>query len=117
MRTMKRPLIALVFPFLLILAANIASAESSAFKKSSDYYTDSQLVSEEKSVNLIKFTAPEDTIKKESIPNEISNPYMYLKLQWDTEKPIPYMQLGNQYEERENWQMLKFFLLLQIVIP
>ncbi len=115
---MKRPLIALVFSILLILAANIANAESWAFKKSSDdHFTDSQLIPEGKSVNLIKFTTSEDTIKKDSIPNEVSRPYIYLKLQWDTEKPITYKQLGKHYEEKEDWQMLQFFLLLHIVIP
>ena len=114
---MKRPLIALVFSILLILAANITSAESWTFKKPSNYHRDSQLVSEEKSVNLIKFTTPEATIKKDSAPNEVNNPYMYLKLRWDTEKTIPYMQLGQHYEEMENWQLLQFFLLLQIAIP
>jgi len=114
---MKKLLFALVFSTLLILATNIASAESLAFKKLIDYYIDSQLVSEEKSVNLIKFTTPEDTIKNDSLPKEINNPYMYLKLQWDTEKPTPYMQQGQHYEERENWQMLQFFLILQIAIP
>jgi len=113
---MKRPLIALVFSILLIFAAKIASAEHWAFKKPSDYHTDSQLVSEEKSVNLIKFTTTEDAIKKDSAPNEVNDPYMYLKLQWDTEEPSPYMQLGH-YEERENWQMLHFFLILKIAIP
>jgi hypothetical protein len=113
---MKRPLIALVFSILLIFAAKIASAEHWAFKKPSDYHTDSQLVSEEKSVNLIKFTTTEDAIKKDSAPNEVNDPCMYLKLQWDTEEPSPYMQLG-RYEERENWQMLHFFLILQIAIP
>lgn len=114
---MKRPLLALVFSLFLILAANIASAESWALEKPSASYTDSKLVSEVKSVNLIKFTTPEDTIKKDSVPNEVSRPYMYLKLQWDTEKHIPYMHLGKHYEERENCQMLQFFLLLHIVIP
>jgi hypothetical protein len=114
---MKRPLIALVFFILLILAADIASAEPWAFKRPSNYHTDSQLVSEEKSVNLVKFTATEGTIKKEGVPSEVNNPDMYLKLQWDTEEPIPYMQLGQHYEEMENWQMLKFFLILQIAIP
>ncbi len=115
---MKRPLIALVFPILLILAANIVNAESWDFKKpSDDHFTDSQLIPEGKSVNLIKFTTPENTVKKDSAPSEISNPYMYLKLQWDTEKPISYTQLGKHYEERENWPVLQFFLLLQIIIP
>jgi hypothetical protein len=114
---MKRPLIALVFSILLMLAADIASADPWAFKGPSDYHTDSQLVSEEKSVNLIKFTTTEGSIKKDSAPNEVNNPDMYLKLQWDTEEPIPYMQLGQHYEERENWQILKIFLILQIAIP
>jgi hypothetical protein len=114
--TMKRPLIALVFSILLILTAKIVSAEPSAFKKPGDYHTDSQLVSEEKSVNLIKFITAEGTIKKDSVPNEVNDPYMYLKLRWDTEEPGPFMQLGH-YEERESWQMLHFFLILQIPIP
>jgi len=67
-------------------------------------------------VNLIKFTTTEGAIKKDSAPSEVNDPYMYLKLQWDTEEPIPYTQLCH-YEERENWQMLHFFLILQIAIP
>ena len=114
---MKRPLIALVISILLILAADIARAEPWAFKRPSDYHTDSQLVSEEKSVNLIKLTTDEGSIKKEGAPSEVNNPDMYLKLRWDTEDPIPYMQLGQHYEEREPWQMLQFFLILQIAIP
>ena len=114
---MKRPLIALFFLLLLVTTANIASAESLAFKKPSEYNTDSQLVSEPKTINLIKFTAPENTAKKDSVSNEVKNPFMYLKLQWDTEKSIPHIQLGRRYEERETPQMLQFFLLLQIAIP
>ena len=114
---MKGLLIGLVFSLLLMLGANISSAESLAFKNPDDDHTDSQWVSEGKSVNLIKFTGSGDTVKNDNVSNEVSNPYMYLKLQWDTEKPFPYMQLGKNDEERENWQMLQLFLLLQIVIP
>lgn len=114
---MKRLLIGLVFSLLLMFAANVSNAESLAFKNPNDEHTNSQLVSEGKSVNLIKFTPSEDTVKKDNVSNEVSNPYMYLKLQWDTEKPIPHMQLDKLYEERENQQALQLFLLLQIVIP
>jgi hypothetical protein len=114
---MKRLWVILASSFFLISAVNMASAESWVFKNPSAYYTDSQLVSEGKSVNLIKFTTSEDTIKKDSTPNEVSRPNIYLKLQWDKEKPITYMQLGKHYEEKEDWQMLQFFLLLHVVIP
>ncbi len=114
---MKGLLVVLTSCFFLISTVNIASAESWIFKKPSDYHTDSQLVSQGKSVNLIKFTTSEGAIKKDSAADEVNNPYMCLKLQWDTEEPIPYVQLGQHYEERENWQMLQFFLILQIDIP
>ena len=94
----------------------MASAESLFFEKPGAYYTSSKLVSEGKSVNLIKFSTSKDTIKKDSVPND-SRPCIYLKLQCDTEKPSTYMQLGKHYEEKENWQTLQFFLLLHIVIP
>jgi hypothetical protein len=114
---MKALLVILASSLFLISSVNITSAESWVFKKPSADYTDSKLLSERKSVNLIKFTTSEDTIKKDSIPNEVSRPYMYLKLQWDTEKPVTFMQLGKHYEENENGHMLQFFLLLYIVIP
>ena len=114
---MKKLWVILASSFFLISAVNMASAESWVFKKPSVYYTDSQLVSEEKSLNLIKFTTSEDTIKKDSIPKEVSRPYIYLKLQWDTEKPNSYKQLGKHYAEKEEWQILQFFLFLHIVIP
>jgi len=116
---MKTPLIAVVFPLFLILAANtanIASAESWALKKLGGYYTDSNLVSEGKSVSLIKLTASEDTIKKDSVSNEVSKPYVHLKFQWDTE-PVSYTQLGKHYQGWESWHMAQFFLFLQIAIP
>jgi hypothetical protein len=114
---MKGLLVILASSFFLITPVNMASAESLFFKEPSAYYTDSKLVSEGKSVNLIKFSTSKDTIKKDSVPNEVSRPNIYLKLQWDTEKPITYTQLGKHYEEKENWQMLQLFLLLHIVIP
>ncbi len=109
---MKGLLVILASFFFLISTVNVASAESWVFKKPNAYYTDSKLLSERKSVNLLKLTTSED-----SIPNEVSSPNVYLKLEWDTEKPIPFMQLGEQNEEKENWQMVQFFLLLQVVIP
>ena len=113
---MKGLFVILASSFFLMTPVNMASAESLFFEKPSAYYTDS--VSEGKSVNLIKFSTSEDTIKKDndSVPND-SRPDIYLKLQWDTEKPVTYMQLGKHYEEKENWQTLQFFLLLHIVMP
>lgn len=114
---MKRLLTALVFSLLLILTTDMATPESSAFKEPSDYDTGSQTGSKGKSVNLITFTNPEDIIKKDSIPNEVISPFMCLKLQWDTEKPIPYMQLDRHYKEKDNWQVLQLLLIFQIALP
>ena len=115
---MKGLLVILASSLFLISLVNIASAESWAFKKPGTYYTDSKLLSERKSVNLIKFSTSEDTIKKNNITKKVSMPDIYLKLQWDTEKPMTLMKLGKHYyEENENGHMLQFFLFLYIVIP
>jgi hypothetical protein len=113
---MKGLFVILASSFFLITPVNMASAESLFFEKPGAYYRDS--VSEGKSVNLIKFSGSKDTIEKGSdiVPND-SRPDIYLKLQWDTEKPVTYMQLGKHYEEEENWQTLQLFLLFHIVIP
>jgi hypothetical protein len=111
---MKELFVILASSFILMTPVSMASAESLFFDKPSAYYTDS--VSEGSSVNLIKFSTSKDTIKKNSVSKH-SRPDIYLKLQWDTEKPVTYMQLGKHYEEKENWQTLQFFLLLHIVIP
>lgn len=74
---MKRLLVVLAFSFFLTFPINMAGAEFWVFRNPSVNYTDSKLLSEGKSANLMKFVTSEDAIKKDSMPNEVSVPYIY----------------------------------------
>jgi len=113
---LKTLLIVLILSLFLMVAANMASAESWAFKKLGGYYTDYKSVLEESPPTAIKFTVHEDIIKNDSMSSQVSKPNTPLKLQLDAE-PISYTDLGKHYEGKENWQMLQFFLFLQMAMP
>jgi len=75
-------------------------------------YDESSII---RSTDLITFKTPEDAIKAESVSNSFNRPHMYFKLQQDTEKPISYVHLGKNYEEKDTSKTLQ--LLMLFVIP
>ncbi len=68
-----------------------------------------------RSSNLTTFKTHKDTIKADKVSNSFNRPHMYFKLQRDTEKLMSFVHVGENYEEKEKSQTLKFLLLF--VIP